>query len=199
MRATASRAGARWGRCLLAAIALHASAPVLAQAQKADFEVTEITMDPLPDPDAGHVAMYDGVLAPGEQDHLILSNLSIFQPVKVIVTAKDPARPVSLRLGKFGWDEKEGGGTTDQRGGFSTQFRTQGDLLFSVAAPKGGDYTLTVWRGIEVPPPMEPVLVPPSEADTGLSTTAKLLIGLLALTALGGGDWFIRKRKERPA
>jgi hypothetical protein len=140
------------------------------------------------------MAMVDGRLEGGKRDRFTISNLSIFQPMKVSVVAAEIGRPVTLQLGKFDWKENFGGGPTGSAGSVVKQFKTQGDLLLTVTGGEGAGYRLIVWAGDEVPPEMEPVLVPQSEAGGGGWTRYALIA--LALAALAGAAWwFTRKRR----
>ncbi len=188
------RGFSRW--CWLLAAALFAAGGAAAQ-QDPGFPVTALELAPLEAPYTGTLASVNGQVGAGEEDHFTVANLSNFQPAAVHVVALDPARPVTLRLGKVEWKEDVGGGSTDAEGGFVTKFRTQGDLLLSVSAPQGGDYRLMVWAGPEAPPPMEPVLVPADEADALPWWRNKLLLGALAVLVVGGFGWLLGRRKGR--
>ena len=188
------RLSTRWRWCVLAALAACGGA---AAQQDPGFPVTALELAPLETPFTGTLARVDGQVAAGEEDHFTVANLSIFQPAAVHVVAADPARPVTLRLGKVEWKENVGGGSTDAEGGFVTKFRTQGDLLLSVSAPQGGDYTLMVWAGPEAPPPMEPILVPAGAAGASPWWRNNLLLGALAVLVVGGIGWLLGRRKGR--
>ncbi len=170
--------------------------PTHAQAETAKFEITDLKQETLEPSYRGKAAMVEGNLAPGEEDHFTLADISTFAPTSVTLIAKDPSKPVSMRFGKFGWAENEGGATTDSAGEALSQFRTQGDLLITVAAKNGGEYDMLVWTGDDVPPPMKPVLVAPSEADGTGWFGSKWLLALLAAIALGAGAWFLLKRRK---
>jgi hypothetical protein len=191
------RGPARWRWLLFATLATFAACGVAAAQQDPGFPVTALELAPLEAPYTGTLARVDGQVAAGEEDHFTVANLSIFQPAAVHVVAMDPARPVTLRLGKVEWKENVGGGSTDAEGGFVAKFRTQGDLLLSVSAPNGGDYRLMVWAGPEAPPPMEPILVPADEADAMPWWRSKLLLGVLAVLVVGGLGWLLGRRKGR--
>jgi hypothetical protein len=166
-----------------------------ASAQDPGFPVTSLELAPLQSPYVGSLAMADGTLAPGQEAHFTVSNLSIFQPAAVSVVATDPGKPVTLRIGKVEWKEDFGGGRTGDDGAFVAKFRTQGDLLLSVSAPEGGQYTLMAWAGAETPPPMEPVLVPPGKEDAPAWWKNKVLLAVLALLVVGGLGWALGRRK----
>ena len=181
---------------LLLPFALCLGTAALAQTRDDGFKVTELQPAPLEAPKVGKLALAEGTLA-GNEQHFTLSNLSIFQPVAVVVIAEDPTHPVTLRLGKFDWKEDFKGGKTGSDGRVVAAFRTQGDLLVTVGAPDAAAYTLAVWVGEEAPPPMKPLLVPAGDADGGGWREHKLLLAIaggLLILALG---WFAGRRNRR--
>jgi hypothetical protein len=167
----------------------------LAAAQDPGFPVTSLELSPLQSPYVGSLALADGKLEPGEEAHFTVSNLSIFQPAAVSLVATDPGKPVTVRIGKVEWKEDFGGGRTGEDGAFVAKFRTQGDLLLSVSAPAGGQYTLMAWAGAEAPPPFEPVVVPPGQDDAPAWWKNKILLAVLALVLVGGLGWALGRRK----
>lgn len=182
----------------IAATALLAGpAPLMAQAQKSDFQVTDLRQESLEPEYRGKAVMADGSLAAGAEDHFTVADASAFAPTAVTLITKDPAKPMTVRLGKFDWKEDFGGGTTDGSGSTMAKFRTQGDLLITVSAPQGGDYSLLVWSGDDVPPPTEPVLVSPSEAGGGGLFANKALLAGLAVLLLGGIGWFVMRSRRK--
>lgn len=152
-----------------------------------DLELREATGLP-----SGKAAMAEGD-ATVNGDRFTVANLSIFQPVAVTLLAANPADDLRLKLGKFNWDENFQGGSTRGSGQYTVKFRTQGDLLLSVAAPQpAGRYTLLIWAGDEITPEMEPVLVPASQAG-GWQRYLPWAAGALALGALA---WFLSRRRK---
>jgi LPXTG-motif cell wall-anchored protein len=180
-------------KALVAAALLGAFATLPAVAQPRDEQVaTDLSLEQLDEPLHGSMAMVDGRLDGGKPDRYTVANLTMFQPVKISLVAE--SRPVRLQLGKFDWKEDFDGGSTDSSGTFVKSFKTQGDLLLTVNGEPGAGYRLIVWAGDEVIPEMEPVLVPGSEAGSGMS---KLVwIGLALLAALGIGWWLMKRRRS---
>jgi len=180
------------------ALALALGVPSALVGQPRDKAVaTDIRLIELDEPNQGSMAMIDGRLEGGEPDRFTLGNLSIFQPVKVSLLAEDVGQPVRLALGKFDWKEDFGGAGTGSAGVFTKEFKTQGDLLLSVSGEAGAGYRLVIWAGDELPPEMDPVIVPASEAGgSGWMKTALIAAGALALLA---GGWFFMRNRRRPA
>lgn len=176
---------------------LIAAAATTAVAQPRDKQVaTDLALIQLDEPLNGQMARVEGRISGSEADRYTLSNLSIFQPVKVALVADQT--PVRLKLGKFDWKEDFGGGSTGSAGRFVKSFTTQGDLLLTVEGPDGAPYSLIVWAGEEKPPNFEPVLVPPSEAGEQRWATP-ITIGIAAAALAGLAFLFFRRRKGRAA
>lgn len=180
------RFAGRTVRTVFAGAALLAALPAAAERTITELELHEV--DDLP---SGKMAMVEGT-ASAEGDRFTLPDVSIFQPVAVSLIAQQPDSDIKFRLGKFGWDENFGGGSTKGSGIHTEKFRTQGDLLISVNAPSGaGRYALVIWAGDEIKPEMEPVLVPASQAG---GSWTKYLLWLLGALALGGAAFYLGRR-----
>jgi hypothetical protein len=116
--------------------------------------VYKLALKPSSDIASGKVAVVEGVAAAAEQ-HLAVGDLSVLQPVRVILTTPAADSDVRITLSKFTLDEPAVSGSTAGAGVAAFQFRTQGDLQIRVTAPsQPTPYKLLVWAGDEVPAPM---------------------------------------------
>ena len=138
-------------------LALAVLIVTLAQAQDdgpVGERVYNLALKPSSDIASGKVAVVEGVAASQEQ-HFAVGNLSVLQPVRVILTTPAADSDVRITLSKFILDEPAISGSTAGSGVAAFQFRTQGDLQIRVTAPsQPTPYTLLVWAGDEVSAPM---------------------------------------------
>lgn len=145
-------------RRLSLALAL-ASLPSAAGAQQPDpndkTPVHELTLEKHPDFSNGRIAMVEGEAGP-EGVRLVVSKLSILQPVGVALVAADGgSADLQLSLWKYAEDEVQREGSTRGTGAVSFQFRTEDDLQIRIVSPDGPKrYKLAVWAGDEVDLPV---------------------------------------------
>lgn len=142
--------------------------------------------------------------------HRILAeNLSVVQPVSVLVIATDAARPIRADLVKGSWDEPLRSGTTDASGRVVFNTRTEGNMGILVRSADGqpASYKLAVWVGDETPG--EPASIftatrsttrsdggdaSPGAAARGGSVAWVGAAGVLALLLAGA---FVMRRRSR--
>ncbi|HEX6322496.1 MAG TPA: hypothetical protein VFZ36_02125 [Vicinamibacterales bacterium] len=116
--------------------------------------VHELTLEKHPDFANGRMAMVEGE-TDAEGVRLMVSKLSILQPVGVALVAFDPNDDLRLALWKYAEDEVQRQGSTRGDGYVSFQFRTEDDLQLRVVSPDGPKrYRLAVWAGDEVDVPV---------------------------------------------
>src|SRR4030095_12118793 len=95
-----------------------------------------------------------------------LDNLTIRQPVLVVLRAMDPTHKVQLRLMKFTWEKAERSGLTDAEGFVSFLVKTEGDFRILVnAAGPDARYSLFALVGDEVIQPVPSIFVPMSRGE----------------------------------
>lgn len=95
----------------------------------------------------GRIAMVQAT-AGAAPDRYVVENLTVLQPVEVLVVTRDPADAVKVQVAKVLWDSPEREGWTTGSGAASFRFRTEGDFKVTVTAPaRSRDYQLVVWAG----------------------------------------------------
>lgn len=87
--------------------------------------------------------------------YFYVSNVSIYSPDYVGITAADSSSPITIALHKNNWDQTTMQGATDGSGHWDTKFRTNGDFGIKItSAHVPVTYALVVWIGNEVRAPM---------------------------------------------
>lgn len=121
----------------------------------------------------GKIAVAEGVTAT-KLARFAIEGLDVAQPVSVVVSTGDPAKPVEVRIAKDNFDAPEQKAMTGSDGTVIFQLRTQGDFGIGVGAPGGEQraFQLAVWAGDIMPPENVPFLAPVSNYDA--ATLAKL-------------------------
>jgi hypothetical protein len=86
--------------------------------------------------------------------YFFAKGVSIYSPIYVGVSALDETSPVEVSLHKMNWKEAERTGSTNEKGQWKEQFKTENDFGIRVIAnKKPATYSLIVWTGDE--PKME--------------------------------------------
>lgn len=148
----------RTSRYVFLAVLLLALTPRFGAAQNPDpndtTPVHELTLVKHPEFANGRIAMVEGE-ADAQGVRLVVSKLSILQPVGVALVADDPNDNLQLALWKYAEDEVQREGSTRGDGYVSFQFRTEDDLQLRIVSPDGPKrYKLAVWAGDEVDVPV---------------------------------------------
>jgi hypothetical protein len=126
---------------------------------KPDATVPRLELKPDPAVEKGRVAAVQGTLGP-EPIRYAIGELSILQPVVVMLLSHDATDDLTLSLFKGDWTTVRRTGSTKGSGIASFEFRTQGGvniLLRGSSTPV--PFALVVWAGNELHPPMSDVVV----------------------------------------
>jgi len=148
----------------------------------------------------GKLVVMGGVSDP-KGHRTLLEDLSILQPVTVVLWTLDNNDDIEVALAKdrFDADDVKVKASSKGRGAVVHKVRTQGDLRFMVRAvgdPK--PYRMVVWVGDEVSPPVPSILVP--GAATARSTNIGMWIaGGVATTGLLAAVLFLIARNKKGA
>lgn len=163
---------------LLLALCLWLSASVNAQEPPPFKLVLEADASVGP----GKMAVAEGVTA-AKLARFAIEGLDVAQPVSVVVSTGDPAKPVEVRIAKDNFNAPEQKAMTGSDGTVIFQLRTQGDFGIGVGAPGGEQraFQLAVWAGDIMPPENVPFLAPVSNYDA--ATLAKLKASQLTASA----------------
>lgn len=179
----------RLSRRLLLKALLVAAIPVAAAAQQPDpndkTPVHELTLETHPEFSNGRIAMVEGE-ADAEGVRLVVSKLSILQPVGVALVAADPNDNLQLALWKYAEDEVQRQGSTRGDGYVSFQFRTEDDLQIRIVSPDGPKrYKLAVWAGDEVDLPVpSPFVSQAGFTGSGPGTSPLMYVIAAAVVAI---------------
>jgi hypothetical protein len=164
----------------------------------------KVQLKSVPQIKKGKVALYQGTATPSGQ-HFALDDLSIVQPVAVLVLAKNPEDDLSLQLLKDRWDRAHRTGSTKGTGQVSFAVRTQGEMRILVTAPTPTPYQLLVWSGDEIKLPMRSPFMPVLEyqkrhpgAVGGIGGYALWTFGALLVVVAGLGGALIMVKRGRP-
>jgi hypothetical protein len=147
--------GAPWaaGALVLAGHVL-AVPPASARPERAERPTYALKLEPSTEIATGRIAMVQAE-AGADPDHYIVENLTILQPVEVLVVTRDPSDEVKVQICKVLWDQPEREASTKGTGSAHFAFRSEGDVRIKVSAPAGPRaYQLVVWAGDEARPPM---------------------------------------------
>ncbi|MDQ3170922.1 MAG: hypothetical protein M3Q55_12345 [Acidobacteriota bacterium] len=174
--------------------------PIPAAGQQPDpndkTPVHELTLEKHPEFANGRIAMVEGE-AGAEGVRLVISKLSILQPVGVALVALDPNDDLQLSLWKYAEDEVQRQGSTRGDGYVSFQFRTEDDLQIKIVSPDGPKrYRLAVWAGdeVEVPVP-SPFVAQAGFTGTGTSPLMYVIAMAVVAIAVFMGVIAMRRRK----
>lgn len=161
------RAGvSRLSHSALAFLVLSSASSIAVAQNPADSTpVHELTLVEHPDIRNGKIALVEGN-TDAEGVRMLVSKLSILQPVGVALVSDDPNDDIKLQLWKYAEDAVQREGSTRGTGYVSFPLRTEDDLQIKVVSPGGSKhYRLAVWVGNEIDPPMAPAFV--SQAGVG--------------------------------
>lgn len=190
----------RLPRFMLVAALLTAGAPLAGVAQQPDpndtTPVHELTLEKHPDFPNGRMAMVEGETG-AEGVRMVVSKLSILQPVGVALVAADPNDHLQLALWKYAEDEVQREGSTRGDGYVSFQFRTEDDLQIRVVSPDGPKrYKLAVWAGDEVDLPVpSPFVAQAGFAESATSPVMYVIAGAVVAIAIFLGVIATRRKK----
>jgi len=107
----------------------------------------------------GNVASIQGTVGP-EGLRFIVGELSILQPVMVMLLARDEADDLTLSLFKKNWTTARRSASTRRSGIARFEFRTQGGVnILLRGAAAGTPFALVVWAGEELRPSMPDVVL----------------------------------------
>ena len=92
-----------------------------------------------------------------EPERYVVENLTILQPVQLIVATKKAGENVKVQLSKTLWDQVEQEATTEATGAAVFKFRTEGDVKIKVTSGDGQShpYQLFFWVGDAQQPPIK--------------------------------------------
>ncbi len=146
----------------------------------------------------GKLVMQGGVSDP--RRHLtFLEDLSILQPITVVLWTLDNDDDIELALAKDRFDDVILKGSTKGRGAVVHKVRTQGDIRFIVrAVGEPRPYRMVVWVGDEVKLPVPSILVPgKTTASSSMSVWIGAAVGVTGLLAVA--VLLMMKNKRGPA
>lgn len=188
-------------RSLTAALVAALSVPLAASApQNPDpndkTAVHALTLEKHPEFGNGRIAMVEGEAGP-EGVRLVVSKLSILQPVGVALVAADGGdADLQLSLWKYAEDDVQRQGSTRGDGWVSFQFRTEDDLQIRIVSPEGPKrYKLAVWAGDEVDVPVPSPFV--SQAGFGSGTSPLMYVIAAAVVAIAIFMGVIAMRRKK--
>lgn len=169
--ATSSRAPSTLA--LLAALAAVALGPVRVAGQEQEVEQHGLTFVSYEELGPGQYSLVEGTTGPVAHE-FYADDLDIFQPVAVVLQAREPASPLRLELRSYSWTGPIRAATTDEEGRALLRVRTTPDLYVRVVAPDGSArrYQLAVWKGEPITAEamaeqLAPAIVPASEEGAG--------------------------------
>lgn len=138
-----------------------------ARAAPVKAETIKLTLKPDPDMPQGKVVVLSGVVNEIGVAFL-LEDLSILQPVAVMLAATDASHDLQLQLSKAGMNAPAREGSTKGEGMSRFCFRTQGALRIFVRSnePRPLPFYLLAWAGDEEAVKMDDVVVPTGQANT---------------------------------
>jgi hypothetical protein len=184
---------------LLPALAGSQDPPALPKTEGDSIPTLELRADPTIE--RGKVAAVQGTVGP-DGLRFMVGELSILQPVTVILLARDDADDLTLTLFKKDWTTVRRNGSTRGSGITTFEFRTQGGVnILLRGAATATPFALVVWAGEELRPSMPDVVVSYDEfrkrnpnASVSLSGSRSAsggrgtsLAAWIALTVVGAG------------
>ena len=160
--------------------------PASAQSEQAERPTYGLKLEPSTEVATGRIAMVQAE-AGKDEDHYIVENLTILQPVEVLVVTRDPSDDVKVQICKVLWDQPEREASTKGTGAAHFAFRSEGDVRIKVSAPAGPRaYQLVVWAGDEARPPMRSPFVSMDEYRKRHGSGSGSFMGSPALWVIAG-------------
>jgi hypothetical protein len=148
--------GVRSLRRLLCAIPILLGLTALAAGDPTPPSAFTLKPGPSPKIDSGKIATAQSEVST-EPDRYVVENLTILQPVQLVVVTKKAGEDVKVELSKHLWDQVEEEGTTGATGSVIFKFRTEGDMKIKVTSADGQShpYQLALWVGDPQQPPIK--------------------------------------------
>ena len=130
-----------------------------ATSKQADDTIPRLELAPDPGIGSGRVAAVQGTVGP-DGLRFVVGELSILQPIVVMLLASDESDDLTLSLFKKDWTNVRRTASTRGRGIARFEFKTQGGLNIMLrGASVQTPFALVVWAGQELRPPMQDVVV----------------------------------------
>jgi hypothetical protein len=148
--------GVRNLRRLLCAIPILLGLAALAAGDPTPPSAYALKPKPSPKIDSGKIAAAHSEVST-EPDRYVVENLTILQPVQLIVLTKKAGENVKVELSKHLWDQVEQEATTEATGTAVFKFRTEGDMKIKVSSADGQShpYQIILWVGDPQQPPIK--------------------------------------------
>ena len=142
------RPGVRDLRRLLCAIPLLLGLAALAAGDPTPPSAITLKPEPSNDIASGKLAGVQSEVG-SDPERYVVENLTILQPVQLIVATKKAGENVKVQLSKTLWDQVEQEATTEATGAAVFKFRTEGDVKIKVTSGDGQEhvYQLFCWVG----------------------------------------------------
>lgn len=141
--------GALGRRGLLRLCALLICSPVaLAAADPTPPSAVALKPEPSKEIASGKLASVQAEVST-EPARYVIENLTILQPVQLVVATKKAGENVKVQLSKVLWDQVEQEATTEATGIAVFKFRTEGDVKIKVTSGDGQSHTYQIacWVG----------------------------------------------------
>lgn len=127
-----------------------------------------------------------------EPERYVVENLTILQPVQLMVLTPKAGENLKVQVSKHLWDKVEQEGSTGATGAAVFKFRTEGDIKIKVVSADGEShaYQLICWVGNAQQPPIKSPFVSMAafkkSTPGGLSASPALwaIVGLLGAIVL---------------
>lgn len=135
--------------------------------------------------------------------YYFVQGASIYSPVYVGLTSLDPSVKIDVRLCKMNWKNFNRSGTTDDKGQWSENFKTENDFgIMVIPQSKPAKYTLLVWVGNEAKIELPPVLGGDAKKADEKSGGGKsgdsntLLYVIIGVLAVAVAFLFLKRKKS---
>jgi len=150
------RPGVRDLRRLLCAIPLLLGLAALAAGDPTPPSAVALKPEPSKDIASGKLAAVQSEIGT-EPARYVVENLTILQPVQLVVATRKAGENVKVQLSKVRWDQVEQEATTEATGAAVFKFRTEGDVKIKVTSGDGQPHTYQIvcWVGDAQKPPQK--------------------------------------------